>query len=62
MGRVGGRKRKMTPSKITAAKELLKQGMLPKDIAQNLEISVPTLYRWLPATTTNDGPLIKTVE
>ena len=47
--RIGGRKRKMTKGKIKAAKNLFAQAMLPKDIAQNLGISVPTLYRWIPA-------------
>ncbi len=50
-GRVGGRQRKMTESKIEAAKQLLLSGTPPKDVAQNLGISVPTLYRWLPAST-----------
>lgn len=50
-GRVGGRKRKMTQSKIESAKQLLSSGTLPKDVAQNLGISVPTLYRWIPAST-----------
>ena len=49
-GRVGGRKRKMTQSKIESAKQLLANGILPKDVAQNLGISVPTLYRWIPAS------------
>jgi DNA invertase Pin-like site-specific DNA recombinase len=49
-GRVGGRKRKMTQSKIESAKQLLASGTLPKDVAQNLGISVPTLYRWIPAS------------
>ena len=49
-GRVGGRKRKMTPSKVDSAKQLLSSGMLPKDVAQNLGVSIPTLYRWLPAS------------
>ena len=49
-GRVGGRKRKMTQSKIESAKQLLSSGTLPKDVAQNLGISVPTLYRWVPAS------------
>jgi DNA invertase Pin-like site-specific DNA recombinase len=49
-GRVGGRKRKMTPSKIESAKKLLASGLLPKDIARNLGVSVPTLYRWIPAS------------
>lgn len=49
-GRVGGRKRKMTQSKIESAKKLLAAGSLPKDVALNLGISVPTLYRWIPAS------------
>jgi len=49
-GRVGGRKRKMTQSKIESAKQLLSSGSLPRDVAQNLGISVPTLYRWIPAS------------
>lgn len=49
-GRIGGRKRKMTKSKIESAKKLLAAGTLPKDVAQNLGISIPTLYRWIPAS------------
>lgn len=49
-GRVGGRKRKMTKSKIDSAKKLLASGVLPKDVAHNLGISIPTLYRWIPAS------------
>ena len=49
-GRVGGRKRKMTQSKIESAKKLLASGSLPKDVALNLGVSVPTLYRWIPAS------------
>jgi DNA invertase Pin-like site-specific DNA recombinase len=49
-GRLGGRKRKMTTSKIEYAKKLLETGSLPKDIAKNLGVSIPTLYRWVPAT------------
>ena len=49
-GRIGGRKRKMTQSKIDSAKQLLANGTPPKDVAQNLGVSVPTLYRWIPAT------------
>ena len=48
-GRVGGRKRKMTKSKIAAAKKLLLTGILPKDVAHDLGISIPTLYRWIPS-------------
>ena len=49
-GRIGGRKRIMTPSKVEAAKKLLAEGMPPRDVAQNLGVSIPTLYRWCPAS------------
>jgi len=48
-GRKGGRKRAMTDSKLAAAKKLLAEGISPKDVAQDLGVSVPTLYRWCPA-------------
>lgn len=50
LGRVGGRKRRMTETKVKAAKRLLADGTPPRDVAQNLGVSVPTLYRWLPAS------------
>ena len=50
-GRVGGRKRRMTPGKVESARKLLKEGMSPRDVAESLGVSVPTLYRWVPATT-----------
>jgi DNA invertase Pin-like site-specific DNA recombinase len=50
-GRVGGRKRVMTDSKIRSARKLLGQGIAPKDVAKDLGVSVPTLYRWVPAST-----------
>ena len=49
-GRVGGRKRIMTDSKLRSAKKLLKSGALPRDVAKDLGISLATLYRWIPAT------------
>src|SRR3990167_7677028 len=49
-GRIGGRKRKMTQSKIESAKKLLASGVPPKDVAQDLGVSIPTLYRWIPAS------------
>ena len=52
-GRVGGRKRAMTDSKIESAKRLLADGVPPKDVAQDLGVSVPTFYRWLPASERN---------
>ena len=50
LGRKGGRKLKMTESKIESAKKLLASGIPPKDVAKNLGVSVPTLYRWIPAS------------
>ena len=49
LGRKGGRKRKMTDSKIESARKLLASGVPPRDVAKNLGVSVPTLYRWIPA-------------
>jgi DNA invertase Pin-like site-specific DNA recombinase len=49
-GRVGGRKRVMTEAKIRSARKLLNQGTPPKEVAASLGVSVPTLYRWVPAT------------
>lgn len=43
LGRKGGRKPKMTDSKIESAKKLLASGVPPKDVAKNLGVSVPTL-------------------
>ena len=48
LGRKGGRKRQMTESKIVSAKKLLASGVPPRDVAKNLGVSVPTLYRWIP--------------
>lgn len=50
LGRIGGRKRQMTDSKIVSARKLLASGVPPRDVAQNLGVSVPTLYRWIPAS------------
>ena len=50
LGRKGGRKPKMTESKIESAKKLLASGVPAKDVAKNLGVSVPTLYRWIPAS------------
>ncbi len=45
-GRVGGRKRQMTDSKIQAARKLLESGTPTREMAHSLCVSVPTLYRW----------------
>ena len=49
-GRTGGRKRKMDDSKIATAKRLLLDGVSPREMAKNLGVSIPTLYRWLLAS------------
>ena len=48
-GKKPGRKRVMTDSKITAARQLLAQGTPAVDVARDLSVSVATLYRWIPA-------------
>jgi DNA invertase Pin-like site-specific DNA recombinase len=50
LGRKGGLKRLMTDSKIESAKKLLANDVPPRDVAKNLGVSVPTLYRWIPAS------------
>jgi DNA invertase Pin-like site-specific DNA recombinase len=50
LGRIGGRPRRMTAGKIESARKLLAGGMPPRDVARNLAVSVPTLYRWLPSS------------
>lgn len=49
-GRVGGRPRTMTASKIASAKAMLLSGIKHTDVAHNLGVSIPTLYRWVPAS------------
>jgi DNA invertase Pin-like site-specific DNA recombinase len=48
-GRVGGRPRSMTDDKIEAAKKLLTGGTPPRDVASIIGVSLPTLYRHVPA-------------
>ena len=49
LGRVSGRKRTMTDSKLSSEKKLLVSGIPPKDVAKDLGVSLATLYRWIPA-------------
>jgi len=39
----------MTDSKIESAKKLLATGVAPRDVANNLGVSVPTLYGSIPS-------------
>jgi hypothetical protein len=48
--RVEGLKRRMTPGKVESARKLLNGGMAPRVVAQNLSVSIPALYRWIPAS------------
>ena len=48
LGRIGGRRRVMTESKIKSAKKLLRTGMPPREVANDLGVSIATLYRWIP--------------
>ena len=50
LGRVGGRKRRMTDSKVQAARKLLARRTPPHEVAHSLGVSIPTLYRWVPAS------------
>ena len=50
LGRVGGRTRLMTDSKVKSARKLLAEGIPSREVARNLGVSVPTLYRWAPAS------------
>jgi DNA invertase Pin-like site-specific DNA recombinase len=50
LDRKRGRRRQMTDSKIKWVKKLLASCVPPRDVASNLGVSVPTLYRWIPAS------------
>ncbi len=54
LGRVGGRRRIMTDSKIKSARKLLASGHSPRDVARDLGISIATLYRWIPSAGSGD--------
>lgn len=50
LGHKSGRKCKMTDSKIESGKALLALGLPPRDVAKDLGVSIPTFYRWIPAS------------
>jgi len=47
-GRVGGRKKALSKSKLEAAQKLIDEGTPRKDVAASLGISRATLYRYFP--------------
>ena len=47
-GRMPGRKRLMTESKVASARKLLDNGTPRREVAEHLGVSLPTLYRWVP--------------
>jgi DNA invertase Pin-like site-specific DNA recombinase len=49
-GKLGGRPRRMTGSKLESARRLLVSGAQPREVARDLGVSIQTLYRWLPAS------------
>ena len=49
-GRVGGRQKAMDEEKIKAAKAMLSQSIPYKDVARLLDVTVPTLYRYIPVS------------
>jgi len=49
-GLPNGRPRKMTDSKVESARRLLRSGESPRNVANNLGVSIPTLYRCVPAS------------
>lgn len=55
LGRHGGRRRSMTDDKITSAEKLLLTGMLPRQVAKSLGVSLATLYRWVPKASSSSS-------
>jgi DNA invertase Pin-like site-specific DNA recombinase len=55
-GKPIGRKPVMTESKQKAAGRLLAGGIPVKDIAKDLGVSVPSLYRWMAKKVTSSSP------
>ena len=53
-GRVGGRKTVMTAKRLESARKLVASGMSVREIAPVIGVSVPTLYRHLPAHVQED--------
>jgi len=48
-GRIGGRRRKMTPETVDRARRMLAQGATLLQVSLVLDVSVKTIYRYIPA-------------
>jgi DNA invertase Pin-like site-specific DNA recombinase len=48
-----GRKPKLSPEQIDHARKLIDAGESPRQVAKSLAVSVATLYRFIPAATSN---------
>ena len=48
-----GRKRKLTPEQVENAKRLIDIGESPREVARTFEVSLATLYRFIPAAASN---------
>ena len=48
-GRIGGRRRKMTPETVERARRMLAQGATLLQVSLVLDVSVKTIYRYIPA-------------
>ena len=55
-GRFGGRPKLLTAGKMEAAMKLLANGTPPRDVANILGVSIPTLYRHCPASHRSAAP------
>jgi DNA invertase Pin-like site-specific DNA recombinase len=51
------KKRPMTDSKIQSGKTFLENGVPLHEVARNLSVSIPTLYRRLPASERSEHPV-----
>lgn len=50
-GRIGGRRAKMTPTVVEQAERLIKKGIDRKQLALLYDVSLPTIYKYFPAST-----------
>ncbi len=49
-GRLGGRPKSMTEAKVKIARQLLESGLSYDEVAENINVPKPTLYKYLPAS------------